>query len=171
MALSASRSHSEPFATTAMTTGINSRTSGRSTTARQNQERKGGGIERQKHGRQTLYSPCLWPCSGNHAAKLQTWRSAQRSHPNSLRPRSSSSTQPTLATRWRGDKKKRTILTLFQNFIYYFRGSKTVTNPHAPVCPICGSLVCYYRSKTKDFICRRCGHVGKRSQFIKRRRT
>lgn len=36
-----------------------------------------------------------------------------------------------------------------------------------PICPACGSKVCYYRQKTKDFICRRCGHIGKRDKFVK----
>lgn len=37
----------------------------------------------------------------------------------------------------------------------------------APICPACDSKVCYWRSKLKTFICRRCGHVGKRDKFIK----
>lgn len=34
------------------------------------------------------------------------------------------------------------------------------------ICPDCTSKVCYYRLKTKDFICRRCGKTGKKQEFI-----
>ena len=36
-----------------------------------------------------------------------------------------------------------------------------------PICPWCTSRNVYYRIKLANFICRHCGRVGKRSQFIK----
>lgn len=33
--------------------------------------------------------------------------------------------------------------------------------PFKPPCPACGSKSWYFRTKTRDFVCKHCGHAWK----------